>query len=274
MARLRRALCVLVLAIAGTTVAAALAAGGSQHTRSVTVGAFDTGSASSHCAGSGHLSLMGAKASSGPTRGLVISGLRPRSRAARAAASNVFANPAKLAVTAYCSRAQPLRVVSKRVEVEAAKEGTPGHRKVTATCPPGESVRLAGFGAGLVPQPQGASIVVNQMRRSGPRSVTVGGVNRGTEKGPLKAIAGCGAGGALDAHRASTKLPGDGGRSAATARCPHGEHVVFGGFQAKGNDGAGPYLRSLARPAPNRWRVGAFQFKRPNGTLKAIAYCG
>ncbi len=274
MARLKRLLCLAALAATSAVAAVALASGSSQRVGSVTVGGFDSGSATSRCAGSRHLSLIGAKASSGPRRGLVISGLRPRPGAARAAASNVFVNPAKLAVTAYCSRGRPLDFATRMVGVRAAKGGKPGRRKVTVNCPPGETPRLAGYTARVSPQPQGPSIVVNRMRRSGKRGVTVGGVNRGTAKGPLKAIAGCRPGGSLDARRARVKLPKGGGRAAATARCPRGEHVVFGGFETSSNDGAGPYLRSLTRPSRNRLRVAAFQFKRPHGTLKAIAYCG
>jgi hypothetical protein len=272
MARLKQLSCVLAVAATGTA-AVALAAGGSHHAGSVTVGAFDTGAATSRCAGSRHLSLIGVRASSGPRRGLVISGLRPRRGAARATASNVFVNPARLAVTAYCSHARALHLVTRKVDVPA-KSGKAGRRKVTATCPTGESVRLAGFRAAVSPQPQGPSIVVNLMRRSGRRSITVGAVNRGTVKGPLKAIAGCGPGGSLEARNASVKLARGGGRATATAECPRGKHVVFGGFHASANDGAGPYLRRLSRPRPDRWRVGAFQFKRPRGAAAAIAYCG
>jgi hypothetical protein len=274
-ARLKPVACLGLLVVAVAEAAVALGAGGSAPTRTVTVGAFDRGAVTTRCPGSQRPLLAGVKASTGPRHGLVIAGLRPQGKhAARAAAANVFVNPAPLALTAYCADARSLRFVSRSAEVAPATGGKSGRRKVTASCPRGESVRLAGYRAAVSAQPQGPSIVVNLMRRSSRRSVVVGGVNRGTAEGPLRAIAGCAPGRSLDVDRASAKLPGGGGRAAASARCPHAEHVVFGGFQIRANDGAGPYLRSLARPARNRWRVSAFQFKRPGGTVAAIAYCG
>jgi hypothetical protein len=102
----------------------------------------------------------------------------------------------------------------------------------------------------------------------------VAAANAGDRPGKLEAIAGCGSGPAPSPVKTTVGLPAAGGRAKTTARCPSGLRLVFGGFQTRSNDGQGPYLRELARPSAGRWRVGAFQFKRPHAVLKAIAYCG
>ncbi|MDX6637986.1 MAG: hypothetical protein QOJ01_1497 [Solirubrobacterales bacterium] len=274
MARLRPA-AVLALVAAGALAALALAAGGSSRTRSTTVASFDSSGLNVHCAGSQRLVLGGVKASTSHSEGLVISAVHPHgTRALRVAATNVFVNPAGLSATAYCTHRQRLSIVTKSVKVPAADAGEPAMGSVGARCPGGTVVRLGGFSAAVSAQPAGPSVVVNRMKRTGRRTLTVAAANAGDRPGKLEAIAGCGSGPAPSPVKTTVGLPAAGGRAKTTARCPSGLRLVFGGFQTRSNDGQGPYLRELARPSAGRWRVGAFQFKRPHAVLKAIAYCG
>jgi hypothetical protein len=263
----------LMPAAAGAFAAVALASGSPARTASVTVPAFDRGSVAARCPGSQRLGALGFKGSTGRRRGLVLTGLRPGAHTAGASATNVFVNPAELAVTARCTRGGPLDLTVAKTKVPPPSGDGAAHARAIATCPAGTSVQLGGFRARVAPQPPGPAVVVNQMRRGSLRKLVVTAVNGGNRAGRLVAIAGCGHDPAPDAARASATLPQGGGKGNVTAHCPSGEHVVFGGFQTRASNEAGPYVRGLSVPTAKTWRVAAFQFPRKSTELKAIAYC-
>ena len=69
------------------------------------------------------------------------------------------------------------------------------------------------------------------------------------------------------------------GEGTATARCPRGERIVFGGFRAERDSDAPDYVfiyvTSAMRAKGQRWRVHALNTNTDgSGTVEALAYCG
>ena len=101
-------------------------------------------------------------------------------------------------------------------------------------CPKGQTAVAANVvGDAASPGPQ---VVVNTLARTGRRTVTTKAFNFG-EAGKLTAIARCETGPKSGLTTATAPVPAatntKWGEATATAQCPPGKRIVFGGFRAK-----------------------------------------
>lgn len=147
-------------------------------------------------------------------------------------------------------------------------------------CPKGKTVVGAGVvgETGTSPAP---SVQVNTMAGKGERKVKAGGFNYG-EPGNLTAIARCSKRPSSKLSSATARVPASTntttGEGTATARCPHGTRILFGGFQAKRDPGAPSdvfvEVNSAKRVKGEGWRVHAFNVSSDgSGMVQAQAYC-
>jgi len=256
--------------------AAALAAHSGARTKSVTIPSFEQGSVTARCPAGKSLASGGFSAAVGSERGLVVNEAGPSSaRSWSAGAANVFVNDAKLSAIAACGPRRHLRRVSASRNLPGQSGDVPPSASVTATCPHGSSVRLAGFSADSSPQPDGPGLAVSAMRLASPRKWKVSAENLGPAAGSLRATALCGHGRSLRAARKSSPIAAAGGSASATARCRGRRRLAIGGFTfAPAFTGDGPYLSQIAPAGSHKLRAGAFQFSGNAGKLTAIAYCG
>jgi hypothetical protein len=128
----------------------------------------------------------------------------------------------------------------------------------------------------------GPRVEVDTLARTGKRTVTTQAYNSGGP-GKLTAIARCETGPESAPVSATAPVPaetitGD-GEATATAQCPPGKRIVFGGFRAKPDADAPGYVvievTSATRASGQRWRVHALNvFPDAAGTVEALAYCG
>jgi hypothetical protein len=144
-------------------------------------------------------------------------------------------------------------------------------------CPKGKTV----VGAGVVGETGAPSVEVNTMAGKGERKVKTKGYNFGGP-GNLTAIARCSRRPSFQLRSTTVPVPASTntttGEGTATARCPHGTRILFGGFQAKRDPGAPSYVfvevNSAKRVKGEGWRVHAFNVSSDgSGTVQALAYC-
>jgi hypothetical protein len=166
---------------------------------------------------------------------------------------------------------------SSTTKVQAQKRGS-----AVAKCPKGKTV----VGAGVVgetgtPSPA-PSVEVNTLVGKGERKVETGGYNSGGRSGNLTAVARCSKRPSFKLRSATVTVPASTntttGEGTATARCPHGTRILFGGFRAKRDPGAPSNVfievDSAKRVKGERWRVHAFNvYSEGPGTVQALAYC-
>jgi hypothetical protein len=128
---------------------------------------------------------------------------------------------------------------------------------------------------------QGPSVQVNTMAGKGKRKVKAHGYNFG-EPGNLTAIARCGKRPkptvASDTELVPASTNTTTGEATATARCPRGTRILFGGFKANRAPGSPSYVfievNSAKRVKDEGWRVHAFNvYTDGPGKVKALAYC-
>jgi hypothetical protein len=204
---------------------------------------------------------------SGP---LVDTLVRPRRRKLQVGGANGGEEPGAIRAFAYCRRKAPtLHARSSTATVPALDEDFASVR-----CPESESVRFGGFEGKRAPD--GApGVVPTTMVLLGRRELLVYGGNLSDSDETITATAYCGEGSPLTEAIASTFVsPGD--RGSATAVCPAGTRVAFGGFDIEflGIDDATLRLRAAKLTSRRTWRVTAQNLSAlDQGYLDAYAYC-
>jgi len=128
----------------------------------------------------------------------------------------------------------------------------------------------------------GPLVTVNTLARTTARKVATKAYNYG-ESGHLTAIARCKARPKSTLVSETAPVPASTitslGTGSATAECPRGQHIVFGGFRAK-RDPTAPdyvfiYVTAALRTGARSWTVRALDSNTEgSGTVEALAYCG
>jgi hypothetical protein len=159
--------------------------------------------------------------------------------------------------------------------------GTQEPGSASVKCPKGETAVAANV-VGQASSPPGPHLTVNTLARRGTRRVETKGYNYG-DPGRLTAIARCKKRPKSTLVSATAPVPaatiGGNGQGTATARCPRGEGIVFGGFRAKRDPNAPDYVfiyvTSAMRTHGRSWTVHALNSTPDgSGTVEALAYCG
>ncbi len=158
--------------------------------------------------------------------------------------------------------------------------GTQKSGSVSVNCPKGKTAvaaNVVGQAASSGPQ-----VMVNTLARIGTRTVTASAFNTG-EPGKLTVITQCQTGPRSALTSATAPVPAAtstaNGEATATAQCPPGKRLVFGGFRATRDAGAPDYVvievTSAIRASGQRWMVHALNvYSDGSGTVEALAYCG
>jgi hypothetical protein len=153
------------------------------------------------------------------------------------------------------------------VKVPPGRRGT-----VITTCPPPTRAMFLGLKATVGEK---AALELTSLGAGGRRAVASAVNSERPGTGTLTVLAYCGRRPELRTVSASTTVP-KGAQESATATCPPGTSVAFGGFRAQVRPAPGPEvtLNGLERVSARRWRVSAVNLESPSGKLTAIAYCG
>jgi hypothetical protein len=160
--------------------------------------------------------------------------------------------------------------------------GTQSPGSASVKCPRGKTAvaaNVVGEAGGSAAFPH---ITVNTLARTSARKVETKGYNYG-ERGKLTAIARCKTRPKSTVESATASVPAatstSNGQGTATAECPRGTGIVFGGFRAE-RDKAAPdyvfiYVTSARRTGGRSWTVTALNSSTGgSGTVEALAYCG
>lgn len=158
--------------------------------------------------------------------------------------------------------------------------GTQMPGSASVKCPKGKTAvaaNVVGDAASGGPQ-----VVVNTLARTGPRTVMTKGYNYG-QPGKLAVITRCQTRPKSTLASATVPVPAAtstaSGEAIATAQCPPGKRIVFGGFRAKRDADAPNYVFieviAATRAHGQRWSVHALNVSPDGaGTVEALAYCG
>ena len=158
--------------------------------------------------------------------------------------------------------------------------GTQKPGSASVKCPKGKTAVAANVVGEAASS--GPFVEVNTLARTGERKVKTKAYNFGSP-GHLTAIARCRTRPRSKLVSATAPVPAStingSGEGTATAKCPRGKQIVFGGFRARRNAGAPDYVflevDSAKRVKGQRWRVHAFNVSSDgSGTVQALAYCG
>jgi hypothetical protein len=170
---------------------------------------------------------------------------------------NLGGPPFKLTSYAYCGRGPITSRHNKRVVITS-------YGTATAKCPAGKVV----LGGGFATSPNTVFAVQRLLRLGTDRWQVSGYLRYGiTKRTELKAIAYCGKGPAPQAVSRTVRLSSDGGR--ATATCPTGKRLAFGGMVARAAKPRTALVFIMRVKDVNGWEVA----NSTAGTLTSVAYC-
>jgi hypothetical protein len=201
---------------------------------------------------------------------------RPSRRTWKDSATDVFAPAGDATSVAYCGRAPKLTERTKTVAVPAAQPGDLP-TSVSAKCPRGKRVAFGGFKADFDPNfgPNTGAIWISVLRRTSNRAWKASGLNLGNDVGNLTSVAYCGHVAKTTEHSASKVVPAQQRRS-ATATCPKGQKLAFGGFIAPlAYSGEFVQIDRAVRASSRAWTAQAINLSTHSttGTLRSLAYC-
>ncbi|MFN8161959.1 MAG: hypothetical protein U0R52_13040 [Solirubrobacterales bacterium] len=180
---------------------------------------------------------------------------------------------------AYCRAGKAPKVVrNKGIVLPSVKNGGEV-RKVSATCPKGRTVIGGGWSAQAAnPLAQGA-LAIMDLERTTSRKWQVGVTNLTGGQQGVTAIALCGVG-SPPTEKDANVLVHENHDATATARCPRGKQVVFGGFRGQANEltGINAFIFDFYLAGDDKIKVyGAHTLVGPAirdvSHLTAIAYC-
>jgi hypothetical protein len=250
-------------------------------------------STSAVCPARTQVSAVGFTTTTNIDQGVVIASMVPSPAGVSVSAFD-FGDSGQLTGTAYCAQVPKKK---KKKKKKHAKKGTASVAKkkkkkkkkvipltqvsatsslsgvadgsATVTCPAGTSVRTGGFSTPVDPG-GGLEAVVKSGELIGPSQWRVGADSTGDPTAAVTAVALCGAGPAVSGQGAETvftsEIP-----FTATATCPSGQSVAFGGFAESGSQTDSTYVSGLERTSDSSWQTTDFPFE--NGSIRSIAYC-
>jgi hypothetical protein len=261
---------VAALAIAGAALAVT-------RTKTVTVPAnngttFGRKTATAHCPGDQRVVLGGFRAETASfpdDADVVISALdRKGSGDWKATGDNDQNQAGDLTAIAYCGQRPRTKRVVAGISVPAGDT-----KDVTAVCPRGKKVLFGGFFTqhAITPSASFPYPVVNEMRRVKSRRLRVRADNIGNVPAKVRAIAFCGHGPKLQTASQTEPNPAN-SRSSATAHCPAGTRLAFGGFRTPSETLLN--VVSGLRRAAGGWRASASNEGGTPAAITAYAYCG
>jgi hypothetical protein len=262
-------------------------------TNTVAIPSDQVGSTTALCPTRTQVSAAGFATTTNPDQGVVIASMIP-SPAGVAVTAVDFGDDGQLSGTAYCAQVPK----KKKKKKKHAKKGTATVAKkkkkkkkpvpltqvsattsltgltggsATATCPPRTSVRTGGFDTAVSPDGN-LQAIVKSGQLVGPSQWQVGADASGDPSTPasVTAIALCGPGPPVTPATATTQLTSE-TPFTATAGCPAGTSVAFGGFSEGGDFTADTYVSGLARTTDSTWQTTDFPFEA--GSITSIAYC-
>jgi hypothetical protein len=144
----------------------------------------------------------------------------------------------------------------------------------TAECPAGKSLVLGGFTTDRTDPAQNPPAPFKLQRVAGNDLRATAKNWQGTPGVTLTSIAYCRATRSLSVRK-ETKTLDVNEQGGATAQCPRGQRVAFGGFAGVYKfDQAQMFIDRVTRPSGRSWRVAALNLGDAPGDLTAIAYCG
>ena len=280
--RCRRLLAVLLAVICTVAAGVGVAIGASRlvtRTDTVTIPPKAKGAATAMCP-KGKSVVMGGfrnEIGAGDSPEVEPIGLtRPSKRAWKDSATDVFAPAGDATSIAYCGRAPRLTERKKTIAIPAAKPSSNQPASVTAKCPRGTRVAFGGFKADFDPHfgPHTGAIWISSLRRGSNRTWTASGINLGNGVGNLTSVAYCGHVAKTTQHSASAVVPGQKRRS-ATATCPKGQKLAFGGFVAPLSFDEFVQIDRALRTSRRAWTARAINTSTSltTGTLRSLAYC-
>jgi len=173
---------------------------------------------------------------------------------------NLGGPPLWLTSFAYCGHGPVATKATRTIKITS-------YGTATAKCPAGKVVLAGGFAA----SPR-TVLAVTRLERVGVDRLRVTAYLRYaiTKSTLLTAIAYCGTGPAAKLVSQTLTLPKAGG--GATATCPAGKKLTFGGVIAKAA-GYHPLVFSMVAVNQNAWRVRESTDGRAVATLTSLAYC-
>jgi hypothetical protein len=201
---------------------------------------------------------------------------RPGKRRAQAAGINLGSGSGDLTVIARCKRQPKSKRESKIATVPPAGMDLETE-SVSAKCPRGERIVFGGFRAEQrsASEPPGSIIVPTGAKREGARRWTVEAFNFADgpdDAGELASLVYCGDVKRTGAHTETEAVePFETG--SATARCPRGTKLRYGGFEAHSTINGAIFVTGLERTGGRTFRASGFAFSMTPLDLTAIAYC-
>jgi hypothetical protein len=273
----------LVLPVAATAVIALWAAIGGAATKSATttLGVGEAGSTDVRCKKEQRVVGVNAVGEAedlfggGPaiTLGEIS---RPGKRRAQAAGTNVGSGSGDLTAIARCKRQPKSKPESKSITIPPAGMEVEVE-SVSTKCPRGKRIVFGGFRAEQrsASDPPGSIIVPTAARREGARRWTVEAFNLADgpdDSGELESLVYCGDVKRTEAHTETEAVqPLEPGR--ATARCPRGTKLRYGGFEGATTPNGAIFVSGLARTGGRTFQASGFAFSMTPLDLTAIAYC-
>jgi hypothetical protein len=201
---------------------------------------------------------------------------RPARRRARARGENFGMSEGHLTAVARCRRGPRSTLRSETIAIPPASADVET-QTVAASCPRGKRLVFGGFRAEQRPQddPDNPSVIPTAAKRTGARTWRVEGFNFSDgpdDAGDLSALVYCGKAKRTTAHVGVESIePVESG--SATARCPAGTRVRYGGFQGETQPSGATLITALARTGRRTFRATAVALSMTPLDLTAIAYC-
>jgi hypothetical protein len=273
----------LVAALLTSLVVCAWAAiGGAATKRSTTtVGPGEADSTDVRCKKDQRVVAVNAVGESGslfvPDPAVVIGEIsRPGKRRARARGFNYSMTAGDLSVIARCKRQPKSKLESESITIPPAGMELET-ASVSAKCPRGEGIVFGGFRAEQRPadDPDNPILIPIKAKRHGARAWQVEAFNLADgpdDAGELRSLAYCGDVKKTKAH-AETVAVDPLETESATARCPRGTKVRYGGFEGTATTDGAILTTGLERTGRRTFQASGLALSMTPLDLTAIAYC-
>jgi hypothetical protein len=269
------------VALAATAVALWAAIGGAATRSSTTVGPGEADSADVRCKKDQRVVAVNAVGESGSLfvsdPAIVLGEVsRPGKRRARAGGFDFSMTAGDLSVIARCKKQPKSKLESESITIPPAGMELET-ASVSAKCPRGKRVVFGGFRAEQRPadDPDNPILIPITAKRHGARAWQVEAFNFADgpdDAGELRSLAYCGNVKKTKAH-AETVTVDPLETESATARCPRGTKVRYGGFQGTATTDGAILTTGLERTGGRTFLVSGLAFSMTPLDLTAIAYC-
>lgn len=203
-------------------------------------------------------------------RSLVLSGRSTRAAGVNEQGPGLGGGTGRVTAIAYCGTR---RFLGKASAFNTIPPGA--RRSATALCPKNMYVAAGGFRADIAASGNGALVYVDGLERVSARKWRASAINDGSAPGKVEALAYCFPGSQSLKTVTKSVLVSPGNTGNATAKCPKGKTVLFGGVRSEhyGTEGGELQLSSMRRAGKRGWTVSALKFANVVGRLTSVAYC-